>query len=197
MNNEGKILNLMNKNNGLITTKEVNDMNIPKVTLTRLVRKGIIQRQQKGLYIFPSTWEDEYYGIIYNNKNAVFSHLTALYFHNLCERVPLTYDISVAYNYTGNLTKNNEVTLHYVKPEILDLGRITIKSPQGQMINCYNVERCLCDIFKDKNKIYTEYLKYAFIEYYKNQKHDTFKLYQYAKKLNIENEIHDYMEVLL
>lgn len=197
MNNEEKVIYMMKKNNGLITTKEVINMKIPKVTLSRLVKKGFIQRQKKGLYVFPNVWEDEYYGIVFNIKNAIFSHLTALYFHNLCERVPLNYDITVSYNYAGSLTKKDAVTLHYVKKEILDLGRIKIQSLQGQEIDCYDVERCLCDIFKDRNKIYTEYLKYAFTEYYKNQKHDTFKLYQYAKKLNIEKEIHEYIEVLL
>ena len=48
-----------------------------------------------------------------------------------------------------------------------------------------------------KNKIYTKYLKYAFNEYYKIQKQDTFKLYQYTKKFNIEKEIYGYFEVLL
>lgn len=197
MNNEEKIIETMKQNNGLVTTKKVNDMSIPKVTLTRLVKKGIIQRQKKGLYVFSNTFGDEYYEIIYNVKNAVFSYLTALYFHNLCERVPLFYDITVSYNYTGSLTKNNDVALHYVKPEVLNLGRIKIESPHGQIIECYDIERCLCDIFKDKKKIYSEYIKYAFTEYYKVQKNNTFKLYQYAKKLNIEKEINEYLEVLL
>lgn len=109
----------------------------------------------------------------------------------------MNYDVTVSYNYTGSLTKNNDVTLHYVKPEVLDLGRIKIESPQGQIVECYDIERCLCDIFKDKKKIYSEYIKYAFTEYYKVQKNNTFKLYQYAKKLNMEKEINEYLEVLL
>ncbi|MEG0799074.1 MAG: type IV toxin-antitoxin system AbiEi family antitoxin domain-containing protein [Bacilli bacterium] len=197
MSNEEKIIEIIKKNNGLVTTKKIDDMSIPKVTLSRLVKKGIIQRQKRGLYVFSNTFGDEYYEIIYNAKNAVFSYLTALYFHNLCERVPMNYDVTVSYNYTGSLTKNDDVTLHYVKPEILDMGRIKIKSPQGQIIECYDIERCLCDIFKDKSKIYSEYIKYAFTEYYKIQKNNTFKLYQYAKKLNIEKEINEYLEVLL
>lgn len=52
MNNEDKIIQIMKQNNGLVTTKKVNDMNIPKVTLTRLVKKGIIQRQKKDYMYF-------------------------------------------------------------------------------------------------------------------------------------------------
>ncbi len=196
MNEEEKIINLMKENNGMIITKEVTAKNISKVVLARLVRNGIIQRHQRGLYILPNSWKDEYYSLIFNKRGAVFSHLTALYFHNFNELEPLTYDLSVAYNYSGMLAKNKKVTLHYIKPELLDLGRISIESPigLGQLIDCYDVERCLCDIFKDK--IYKKHLKYVFTEYYKNQKHDPFKLYEYAKKLNIEKEIRDYMKIL-
>ena len=91
----------------------------------------------------------------------------------------------------------NFVTIRLRDKEILDLGRIKIKSPQGQYIDVYDVERCLCDCLKDKDMIASEYIKEAFNIYFKDMRKDTFKIMKYAKKLGIEKEMHNYLEVLL
>ena len=139
---------------------------------------------------------DEYFNKIYG-KNAIYSHLTALYFHGLCKRVPMIYDITVTKKYYGVLDNDKKVFLHKVNKEIFELGRIRIKSPQGHEIDVYDIERCLCDCLKDKDVITSEYIKEAFNIYFKQMKKDTFKVMKYAKKLEIEKEIHDYLEVLL
>ena len=94
MNKEDMILNLAKDNNGIITTKEVVSKNINKVFLTRLVNNKKLERVNKGLYVLPSTWGDEYFNLVYGN-NAVFSYETSLYFLGLCESVPSEYHITV------------------------------------------------------------------------------------------------------
>lgn len=197
MDYENKILNYMKNNSDSITIEEVNALNIPRVILTRLMNKNLIERIKKGLYVLKDSWGDEYFNLLYKNNGAVYSHLTSLYFNDLCERVPIEYDITVKQNYSGNLTKNNKVKLYYSSNKYYELGLTEIKSPQGRIIKCYDVERCLCDLIKCKDKIYLEYLKYAFNEYYKVQKTDIKKLYQYAKKLNVYDKVKQFMEVFL
>lgn len=194
---ESKILDFMKYNSDSITIEEVNNMNIPRVTLTRLVNKNLIERIKNGLYVIKDSWGDEYFNLVYKNSYAVYSHLTSLYFNDLCERVPIEYDITVKQNYSGSLKNNSKVKLYYVSDDNYELGLIKIKSPQGRIVQCYDVERCLCDLIKCKDKIYLEYLKYAFNEYYKVQKHDIKKLYEYAKKLNIYDKVTEFMEVFL
>lgn len=192
-----KIIELLKNNNGIITTKEIVENGIPRITLTRLINNGIIIRERHGLYVLNGEIGDEYYSLIYNIPQAIFSHLTALYFHNLSDRVPLTYDITVSKEYRGRLEQDLTVNLYKVDKELLDLGKIQIKSPQGQDIFVYDIERCLCDLIKDKNSVDFELLKKAFVEYYRVDKNDTFKLYKYANKLGIENEVNEFMETLL
>lgn len=197
MNYENKIIEFMKNNSDMVTIEEVNELKIPHVVLTRLVRKGLIERVKKGLYVLKNCWGDEYFNLTYGNRNAIYSHLTSLYFNDLCERVPLEYDITVKKYYNGELKENEKVKLYYVNKENINLGLINIKSPQGRMINCYNIERCLCDLIKIKDNIYLEYLKYAFNEYYKVQKNDTKKLYEYARKLGIYDKVKEFMEIFL
>ncbi len=197
MDYEKKILDYMKNNSDSITIEEVNELNIPRIVLTRLINKGKLERVKTGLYVINGSWGDEYFNLTYGTGCAIYSHLTALYFHDLCERVPLEYDITVKQNYSGLLTDNSKVKLYYASEEIINLGLIQIKSPQGRIIKCYDVERCLCDLIKYKDKIYLEYLKYAFYEYYKVQRNDIKKLYEYARKLNVYNKVISFTEIFL
>lgn len=196
MKNSEKIISKMRENNGVITYNDIKQMGIDKKVIARLLADKQIERAEKGIYILPETMGDEYFNKIYG-KNAVYSHMTALYFHNLCNRVPMIYDITVTKKYYGVLDNDQKVLLHKVDKELLNLGKMKIKSPQGQDIDVYDIERCLCDCLKDKNTIASEYIKEAFNIYFKEMKKDTFKIMKYAKKLRIEKEMHDYLEVLL
>lgn len=196
MKNSEKIILKMEENNGVITSAEIKQMGIDKKVITRLLANKQIERAGKGVYILPETIGDEYFNKIYG-KNAIYSHMTALYFHNLCNRVPMVYDITVTKKYYGVLGNDKKVLLHKVDKELLNLGKTKIKSPQGQYINVYDIERCLCDCLKDRNSVTSEYIKEAFNIYFKDMKKDTFKIMKYSKKLGIEKEMHDYLEVLL
>lgn len=196
MKNSEKIILKMRENNGVITSNDIKQMGIDKKVIARLLADKQIERTEKGIYILPETIGDEYFNKTYG-KNAIYSHMTALYFHNLCNRVPMIYDITVTKKYYGVLDNDPKVLLHKVDKELLNLGKMKIKSPQGQYIDVYDIERCLCDCLKDKNTIASEYIKEAFNIYFKDMKKDTFKIMKYSKKLGIEKEMHNYLEVLL
>lgn len=197
MKNEEKILQILKDNNGIITTKEVIKNNIDKIYLTRLVNKGIICRVKRGLYVSKNSWGDEYFNLIYGTK-AIYSYETALYFFGLCETVPIKYNLTVPRGYNGSLNHNKKVILHFIKKEYYDIGKITIKSPQGQIITCYNKERSICDLLRDKQNQDIEIIKFAINEYLKNKNdRDLPKLMEYAKIFNVEKSLNNYLEVLM
>ena len=186
MKNKDKIICKMKENNGVITTTQIKKMGIDKKVVARLVESKQIERAVKGVYILPESLGDEYYNKTYGKDNAVYSHMTALYFHGLCNRVPMLYDITVPKKYYGILLKDEKVLLHKVDKNLLELGKIRITSPQGQEIYVYDVERCLCDCLKDREKIPAEYVKRAFVVYFRQMKKDAFKVMGYAKEMGIE-----------
>lgn len=197
MTNEEKILKILKDNNGIVTTKEVEENNIDKIYLTRLVKKGIIDKIKRGLYVSKNSWGDEYFNLVYGTT-AIYSYETALYLLGLCESVPLKYNLSVPRGYNASLNYNDKVILHFVKREYLEVGKVNIKSPQGQMITCYNAERTICDLLKDKQNQDIETLKYAINEYLKDKKsRDLPKLMEYAKTFNVEGALNNYLEVLM
>ncbi len=197
MNNEEKILREMQKNNGMITTNDVEQMGIARKTLTRMLEKGLIERESQGLYVLPNSWGDEYYNLIFSSKNAIFSHATALFLHGLSERVPLIYEITVINGYNASLKTRENVELYFISKDIFELGKTEIESPQGKIVPVYDIERTLCDILRSKQNQDIEIIKYAFKTYVKSPKKDIYKLIEYAKKLKVDEEVNTYLEVLL
>ena len=75
------------------------------------------------------------------------------------------------------------------------LGLIKIKSPQGADILCYDAERCVCDLIRNKDK--TDIQVYSqVIRTYFDSNVDKRKVLNYSKLLKVENEVRLYMEIL-
>ena len=192
-----KIIETAKLNNGYITTKEVKGLNINTAELTKLVKQNKLERISRGYYSLPNGFADNFYIILSKCKKAIFSDATALYFHDLADRVPLVYDIAVPYGY-GSCYKNmDNICLHYIKNENINLGVIEILSPFGMKIKTYDVERTICDIIKNKKHMDIEVFTKALQRYSRLKNKNLNKLMRYAKKLNIDEKVREYMEVLL
>lgn len=195
MNNENKILNLF-KTNTYITTKEVEKAGISRRFLSFMVDKNKINRLSRGVYSLPNELTDEYFIINSKSKNAVFSNLTALYFNGLSDRIPIKYDVTVKSDYRGSLQKESNINLYYVKKEYINLGLSDFKTNYGNIVRVYDIERSICDIIKNKNKLDLELYNKAIRNYFYSKTKDTNKLYDYAKKLNIYEKVRKTFEVL-
>ena len=197
MTNAEKIIKIANYNNGYVTTKQVKDANINTVELTRLVEQNKLERITRGYYAITNSFCDDYYKYQLKSKNCIFSHSTALYFYDLSDRTPLYFDMTVPVGYSGSLSKDKNVVLHYVKKEYLNLGLTMIKSPFGMNIKVYDLERTICDIVRYREYMDREIFTKAIKQYSKLKEKDLNKLMKYAKKFKIEKKIIEYMEVLL
>lgn len=197
MDYKNRIIELAEKNNGYIRTKEILDNNILKKYLKELVDEKKLLKLSKGLYMLSDCFEDEYFIFQATNSNAIFSLETALYLHNYSDRVPTIYNITVPRNYGGNLRKVKNVDLIYVIPEFHNMGIIEIESPLGQKIKVYDLERTICDIIKFKNRMDPEIFSKALKQYIKSKEKNLNNLIFYARKLKVEDEVRNYLEVLL
>ena len=193
MEYENKILKLFK--NGYLTTKDVNDNNIPRFYLTKLIKDDKIERVSRGVYIKKNELIDEFVILQSKSKNAIYSNTTALYLHGFSNRIPIKYDITINNGYNGSLQKEYNVNLFYTKRELLELGVINYKLDSGNIIRVYDLDKTICDIIKNKKKIDAEIFNKAIREYFYSKKKNTLKLYEYAKKMNIYNKVRDTFEV--
>lgn len=186
-----KIRMLMNKNNGYITTKEIDENKIGRDYLKKMVSMGEIEKVSRGIYIDSNILEDSFYTFFLKHPKAVFSHFTALYFHDMTEVIPNIFDITCVNNFYSNDFDNYNV--FYVKSDLVDLGAIMIEDKHGFKVKCYDVERSICDIIRSKNRLDFEQVKKSVRAYVKRKDKDLNKLVNYAEKLGIKKEVTDFV----
>lgn len=185
---------IMKKNNGYITSKQLSEFGIHRMYLNIMKEKGIIEKVGNGIYIDSSKIEDNYYIFGISMPNAIFSHMTALYFHDLSIKAPNDkYDITVRKNYNSTHLKKHEV--FYVSDDIYELGLTLVETPMGNKVRAYDIERCICDIIRSKNRMDSEHVKYSIRAYLKRNDRNLIRLSKYAEKLGIKDEVMNYIEV--
>lgn len=194
MNYENKILNLFN--NGFLRNKDLVDNNIPSVYLTRLVNNNVIERVSRGLYVRTNSLPDDLIILQNKSKNAIYSNMTALYLYGFSDRLPIKYDITVNSGYNGSLQEVDNVNLFYTKKELLNLGEIVYRLDSGNLIKVYDLERTICDVIKNKNRLDQELVNKALRKYFYSKEKNTLKLYEYAKKMKIYKKVRSAFEIL-
>lgn len=186
---------LMKKNNGYITSKELDMFDIHRMYFSIMQEKGIIEKVASGIYIDTNKIEDNYYVFGLSMPNVIYSHMTALYFHGLSIKAPTdVYDITVKRSYNSiHLRKHN---VFYVGNDVYGLGITEIETPMGNKVKVYDVERCICDIIRSKSRMDLELIKHSVKEYIKRKDKDLVKLSLYAEKLGIKDVVMDYVGMM-
>jgi predicted transcriptional regulator of viral defense system len=192
-----EVIALMQDNQGIISTAQLVEQGIDKKYLTRMVKEGIIERSSRGVYILPEVLADDFYAIGSRCRKGIFSHETALFFHDLSDRTPFTFSITLPKGYNPASLHSLHLEFFYVKPELLDMGRITMLSPYGKEISTYDMERTICDIVRSKHRMDIQIFTDALKRYPKRKDKDLSKLMKYAEAFKVSAKIREYMEVLI
>ena len=184
--------------NLVITNKEAEELGYTRHNLSELTKSGQLERLRPGLYQLKGKVIDDFVLISSNSNRIIFSHQTALYLHDLSDRTPNVFHISVPQGYNASHIKNRyeHLQVHYVKKDLYELGKTEIKSPQGNLIPVYDIDRTICDIIIDREKIDKQIFTDALKRYFKSQNKNLRRLIKYSRLFKIEDEIRKYMEVL-
>jgi len=192
------VLHLLEENNGIITSSEAREAGVTYKTIQRLHLSGELEKLEYGLYMDPNQIEDDYFIAQYRCKEGIFSHETALYFHNLSDRTPSTLMMTIPSGYNTRLLGDKDrYKFFYIDASLHKLGKIEIDSPFGHKIIIYDRERTLCDCIKKKNQLDTDMVTEAIKRYIKTPGADFTKLLEYAGIFRLENLVRNYLEVLL
>ena len=184
--------------NLVITNKEAEELGYTRHNLSELTKSGQLERLRPGLYQLKGKVIDDFVLISSNSIRIIFSHQTALYLHDISDRTPNVFHISVPQGYNASHIKNRykDLQVHYVKKDLYEIGKTQIKSPQGNFIPVYDIERTICDIIIDREKIDKQIFTEAIKRYFKSSNKNLRRLIKYSRLFKIENEIRKYMEVL-
>ena len=192
-----KIREILENKNGILLTSDLVKFGIPRTYLSILVKRGEIQRISRGVYSSANYMIDEMISLQARYKGAIFSHETAIYLLGLTDRTPLFYSMTVPAAYNATTLKASGTKVYFVKRNLFLLGVITLKSPHGNDVKTYNLERTICDLLRNRNQIDIQLLNEALKNYVIHKDRNIDQLYNFAKQFRIQKIVREYIEVLL
>ena len=182
------IKQIMKTNNGMISTRMIEPLNISRQYLSIMENNNDIEKVSRGIYLSPSAFEDSYFSFQQKYKKAIFSHMNALYFYGMTEEFPYNYTVTVPQSYHVD-TVNEKCNVFYVSDDIYELGIVEIETPNGNKVRVYDKERCICDIIRSKGRMDSEQVKKTIKQYMQSRDKDMAKLSEYSKNMGINKKV--------
>lgn len=192
-----KIDLIVQKNTGIVSTAQVINSGISKMVFYKYVKEKSLRQVSHGIYVSEDAWTDDLYVLHLRCPEAVFSHETALFLHDLTDREPLQFSLTVKRGYNTSRLKADGVKAYTVKEDLTTLGKITLKTAFGRDVPIYDMERTICDLVRYRNNVEIQTLQSALKAYAKRKDKDLRKLINYANAFHIESTVRQYMEVLI
>lgn len=197
MSQPDKIMAYLNQNGGQITAKTVTSMDISPRVLRNMYAQGQLERLAPGVYIDPLEFGDDIAALQYRLSRGVFFKDTALFLYGMIDRTPSTYEMNFPLPYAYSTKTDEPIKIYRQKKDLYDIGITTTKTPGGNLVKLYNVERTLCDILRKRDRSDAETIKQAMNSYAKRKEKNLGQLMAYARIFKVEKEISAYMGVLL
>ena len=170
---------------------------VSRPTLAKFVGKNGFERVMRGVYCAPDVWVDRMFLLQMRWPAAVFSHETALFLHDMTDRDPLRYTVTMR---TGSNPSNLTAAglpVYTVKADLFGLGQTEATTPYGRQVRTYDPERTVCDVVRSRNSMDPQVFQEALKRYVRRKDKDLLRLMRYAEAFHVNSLIRRYMEVLL
>ncbi len=181
---------------GIISAEQVTTAGLHRSILRKLVENGELYRFGRGLYVRSNAWEDDFYLLQRKYRRGIYSHDTSLYLLGYSDRTPAQYTMTFPKGYNSPSLKQENINIKRVVPENYSFGVIELKSPCGNPVRVYDLERTLCDILRGSGSD-IQIVNAAMKKYAASKEKDMHKLMQYADQLRVKPKVLRYMEILL
>ena len=188
---------LFERNSGILKTAQVLENGISKSTFYAYAKQHGVKQVAHGVYMSPDAWTDAMYLLHLRCAQAVFSHGSALFFHDLTDREPSPYSITVKTGYNPSSLQADGIKVYTIKKELHDMGIVTMNTPFGHPVLVYDMERTICDLIRSRSGIEVQTFQDALKQYAKRKDKDLRKLMRYAQMFHVEKLLRQYLEVLL
>lgn len=197
MTQSEKMNDLLEHNKGILQTSQALDAGISKQAFYGYVKAYRLERICHGIYASQDAWIDTAYILHLRCSQAVFSHDSALFFHDLTDREPIRFSLTVKSGYNPSKLQADGFRVFTVKEALYDIGRTEGKTPFGHAVPIYDMERTICDLLRSRSRMETQEVQTALREYVRRKEKDLHRLMRYAPIFGVEKLLRQYLEVLL
>ena len=188
---------LLAEQDGMLQTSQAVARGIVKPIFYEYIKERKLEQVAHGIYVSEDTWIDAMFLLHLRCGQAVFSHESALFFHDLTDREPSPYAITVRRGYSTTRLKAEGLSVYTITPELFDVGVSSGQTPFGHTVPVYDMERTICDLLRSRSRIEIQTFQGALKAYARRKDKNLRALMQYAGMFKVEKILRQYLEVLL
>lgn len=192
-----ELQSILMQNGGLITTAQANEVGISNERMRLFVKSGDLERVAFGIYVLPDEFADKMYISQLRRPKIIYSHETALFLHDLTDRDPINYTVTVPTGYNATKLKEDGFTVFTIKRELHEIGVTKLTTMFGNSVIAYSLERTICDCLRSRNQLDIAIVTDAIKRYTSRKDKNLNTLMQMAEMFQVVKPLRSYMEVLL
>ncbi|MDR2572396.1 MAG: type IV toxin-antitoxin system AbiEi family antitoxin domain-containing protein [Oscillospiraceae bacterium] len=192
-----KLQSVLSQSGGTVTTAQANKVGVSNERLRLLVKAGDLERVAFGVYISPDEFEDKMYAAQLRKPKIIYSHETALFLHDLTDRDPVNYTVTVPTGYNTARLRNDSFTVFTIKREFHEVGTVKLSTMFRNEVVCYGLERTICDCLRSRNQMDIAVVTDAMKRFARRKDKNLNTLMQIAETFKVAKPLRSYMEVLL
>ncbi|MDR2367497.1 MAG: type IV toxin-antitoxin system AbiEi family antitoxin domain-containing protein [Deltaproteobacteria bacterium] len=183
-------------NNGIFSAKQAKLTGMSYMRLSRLAKSGKLQRMARGVYESVDKFDDLLCIEQLRRPRIVYSHDTALYLHDLIDRDPSNFSVTVPTGYNTKGLRNEGFKVFSLKSDLYESDILQLPTKYDHLVNVYTAERTIVDCVRSRNRMCREILTNALKWYAMSRNRNLPQLMRIAKQFGVANLMSTYMEVL-
>lgn len=192
-----ELQSILTHSGGTITTAQANAVGISNERLRLLVKSGDLERAAFGVYVLPDELVDRMYATQLRRPKIIYSHETALFLHDLTDRDPISYTVTVPTGYNATKLREDGFTVFTIKRELHELGTTELPTMFGHTVVAYGLERTICDCLRSRNQMDIAVVTDAIKRYAARKDKNLNTLMRMAETFGVAKLLRSYLEVLL
>lgn len=194
---EEKVVQLVRKR-GVLRPAELAKHGLPRIALTRLSKKGEIERIGRGLYALPDSDSREDRTVAEAARKVpggVVCLLTALRLHRLTTQSPREVWIAIGEKDWKPVPAYPPLRIVRFSGPAKTQGIVEISIGKSS-VRTYNLAKTIADCFKYRNKVGLDVALEALREAWRGRRVTADELWRYAKICRVSNVMRPYLESL-
>ncbi|NLC84477.1 MAG: abortive phage infection protein [Ruminococcaceae bacterium] len=189
-----ELQSVLKQNGGIVTTAQANAAGVSNERLRLLVHSGDLERVTTGVYVLPDEFTDKMYIVQLRRPKIIYSHETSLFLHELTDRDPINYMVTVPTGYNPTRLREDGFTVFTIKRELHEVGVTKLTTMFGNSVKAYDMERTICDCLRSRNQLDIALVLDAIKRYAKRKDKNLNKLMQMAEMFKVTKLLRSYME---
>lgn len=184
---------------GIASNADFHKNGLKNYQISKLCRKGFLERIRRGFYQVGAYQESEDEKIIARlYPDGILCMDSALFYYGYTDRTPLEWTLAFPRSVSRSRFKieNPKIKPYFIQQDLFLLG-VTKQEINGVLLSIYDRERTICDCFKYQNKIDSELFNKAILAYTRDEKKNLGNLSIYAKKMRVYKKVLEIVGVLI